>query len=94
MGDRHVVTRTTLSREPKAKVVFRRKTTFALNDHKTSLSIRVWLRAHTEVYTEVKQLGPGGRREFDVSIIETTFETSVWGRYFSALGAGYCYYYY
>ena len=66
VGDRHVVTRTTLSREPKAKVVFRRKTTFALNDHKTSLSIRVWLRVHTEVYTEVKQLGPGGRRGFDV----------------------------
>ena len=74
-----------MSREPKAKVVFRRKTTFALSDHKTSLSIRVWLRAHTEVYTEVKQLGPGGRREFDVSIFETTFETSVWRRYFSAL---------
>ena len=69
-----------LSREPKAKVVFRRKTTFALNDHKTSLIVRVWLRVHTEVYTEVKQLGPGGRREFDVSIFETTFETSVWSR--------------
>ena len=84
MGDRHVVTRTTLSREPKAKVVFQRKTTSALNNHKTLLSIRVWLRVHTEVYTEVKQLGPGGRREFDVSIFETTFETSVWRRYFSA----------
>ena len=48
--------------------------------HKTSLIVRVWLRVHTEVYTEVKQLGPGGRREFDVSIFETTFETSVWSR--------------
>ena len=33
-------------------------------DHKTSLIVRVWLRVHTEVYTEVKQLGPGGRREY------------------------------
>ena len=44
--------------------------------HKTSLIVRVWLRVHTEVYTEVKQLGPGGRREFDVSIFETTFGVS------------------
>ena len=43
-----------------------RKTTFALNDRKTSLSIRVWLRVHTEIYTEVKQLGSGGRHGFSV----------------------------
>ena len=66
MGDRHVVTQTTLSREPKAKVVFWRKTTFAFNDPKPSLSIRVWLRVHMEVYTEVKELGSGGQRGFDV----------------------------
>ena len=44
-----------------------------------------WSRL-TSLWSEVKQLGPGGRREFDVSIFETTFETSVWRRYFSALG--------
>ena len=26
----------------------------------------VWLRSHTEVYTKVKSLGPGGRCGFDV----------------------------
>ena len=51
-----------------------------LKGHKTSLSVRVWLRVHTEVYTEVKQLGSGGRRGFDLKISETTFETSVWSR--------------
>ena len=42
MGDRHVGTRTTLSHEPKANVIFRRKTALTLNDHKTTLSVRVW----------------------------------------------------
>ena len=64
---RHVVTQTTLSRERKAKVVFRRKMTFALNDHPNVFVVfHVWLRVYTEVYPEVKQLGPGGRHGFDV----------------------------
>ena len=50
----------------RAKVVFRRKTAFALYDHHVFVVFRVWLRVNTEVYTEVKQLGSGGRRGFDV----------------------------
>ena len=41
----------------------------------------------TEVDTEIRQLGPGGRRGFDVSIFETTFGTSVWRCYSLALRA-------
>ena len=61
MGDRHVVTQTKLSRD---KVIPRRH--FRLERPHLFGVFRVWLRVHTEVCTEVKQLGSGGRRGFDV----------------------------
>ena len=36
----------------------------------TKRRIRAWLRVHTEVYAEARQLGSGGRRGFDVGYLK------------------------